>query len=584
MPKITLLLLATGFLACYGRSSVTAEGPGGSTDGTTAPGAPGTVSDALCQVAPSPLRRLTPEQYVNTAGDLLSLDSVSVDLAPAETEIITALEVEKFGNAASLLAATLGHERFLPAGCSATADHQDASLRQELEGCAKDFILAFGKSAFRRPLKQLAGDDEVEWLLSKYRAVRDAHLAPDDELTEPFTFRESLAAIAELVLQSGQHLYLAEEGAEDSERVEGAANLTGYERATRLSYFLWNTTPDPILMEAAAAGELDNEEGVRLHATRMLEDPRARAVVRRFASAYLDLDATPQHPRLEELPKSEERFPFDSPSLRSAMRRESEALFERVFFDEGGSFPALLSSNMAYVNSELAGLYGLQGGPTSSSEFVWLELDPTRRAGLFTRAAFLAKNGDQEYQSPIHRGVNLFRDALCQPLGPPPPNANDVAAHPEVKEGEVLTTRRQTELKTSGVECSGCHELINPFGFALEHYDAMGQWQDVERVEDATGATVEAPIDATSEIIATDVAGVVNGGVELSQRLASSQLAQDCMAQQWFEQAVARPVTAADSCSITAIQERFRASKDLRQLVVDVVTSPALLLLDRQSR
>lgn len=279
-----------------------------------------------------------------------------------------------------------------------------------------------------------------------------------------------------------------------------------------------------------------------------------------------------------------EKFPYDTPELRAAMRLETEKLFEHVMYEGDGRFATLLTTPRAYVNKALASLYGVTNGPTEDGQFAWVELNPQQRAGLFTRAAFLAKNGDQEYQSPIHRGVNLFRDALCQPLGPPPPNANDVAAHPEVKEGEVLTTRRQTELKTSGVECSGCHELINPFGFALEHYDAMGQWQDVERVEDATGATVEAPIDATSEIIATDVAGVVNGGVELSQRLASSQLAQDCMAQQWFEQAVARPVTAADSCSITAIQERFRASKDLRQLVVDVVTSPALLLLDRQSR
>lgn len=531
-----------------------AQTPGTSPDGT--PLTPEQCAQVGVAAAPSKMRRLEPDEYVNTARALLADSSLAPKLEPQAGDIVSALEVEKLGSAAHELSATAKHESYAPCSLDGAEDPT----------CLHGFIDAFGKVAFRRPLEQA----EKAWLEASYQRLMSQQVTP------PFTFREGVAALAEIILQAPQHFYVHEQGVADARLPAGIRRLTGFERATRLSYFMWSSTPDVELMQAADSGTLDSADGVRAQAERLLAAPAARDMVRRFASAWLKLDATPKHPALESLSKNADKFPLDSPELRQAMRRESEALYERAFFESGGSFTSLLTATDAYVDQNLAKLYGVEG-PTQAGEFAWVQLPASQRAGIFTRAAFLTSFAGAEYQSPVLRGVHVFRHVLCQPLPDPPATADNTPPAPSAA-NMPHTVRELTETKTYNGSCKSCHGVVNPIGFALENYDALGQWQGEERGS-LNGEPFTLPVNAQSELAAGDLQGTVAGGGELSALLAKSVMAQDCMADAWFEKALAREPSAEEACSLQRVKETFRKSGDLKGLVLDLSASDSALFI-----
>ncbi len=511
------------------------------------------------------LRRMTPEEYVATGRDLLEQPELPLTLPEPSGPIITEQETIALAAAAERLVGTGGHLRHAP--CAVDGAHDPA--------CATAFIRAFGKSAFRRPLHP----EEVQWLEGVYTRTRNL---PD--LSPPISFRESLDAVALVVLQAPQYVYHVEEGAEDATAPEGLRRTTGFERAARLSYSLWGTLPDAELIVAAENGMLETAEQVRAQARRLLEDPRAELTVRRFASRWLGLNATTGTPSLDQLTKDGDKFPFDSPGLRRAMREESEALYQRVFFQEQGSFQSLMTTTQAYVNGPLAELYGVSGGPSSAEEFAWVQLDPAQRAGLFTRAAFLAQHSGREYQSPIRRGVHVFREVLCQNLGPPPPDVNNVPFVPG-QDGVPLSTRQTTEVKTQGTDCQSCHAQVNPLGYPFENYDAMGGWQTAETGISPDGSPFTVAVDSTVTLpTSSDLAGPVQGPVAMVTRLAQSEQARNCMAEHWFEHVNQRKVTRADHCSLSAAKTRFAETDDMRELVLEVLASASTLYLRPQAQ
>lgn len=510
------------------------------------------------------VRRLSPEELRATGRDLMEAPSLELTLPNASGPIITEQETIALGAAAEAMVATGGHLRFAP--CDVDGAHDAA--------CATAFIQAFGQSAFRRPLHA----EESEWLEGVYAQVR----ALSDH-TPPITFREALDAVAQVVLQSPQFAYHLEEGSEDPAAPEGLRRTTGFERASRLSYALWGTAPDATLMAAAETGALETPDQVRQQARRLLQDPRAERTVRRFASRWLGLDASTGAPSLEQLTKDTSRFPFDGPVLRSAMREESEALYRHVFFEAGGSFRTLMTTTRAWVNGPLAELYGVTGGPSGEEEFAWVELDPAQRAGLFTRAAFLTKHAGRDYQSPIRRGVHLFREVLCQNLGPPPPDVNNVPFVPG-QDGVPLSTRETTEVKTQGADCQSCHAQVNPLGYPFENYDAMGQWQLTESGTSADGTPFTVPVDSTVTLPASSgLAGRVEGPVALAAKLAESEQALSCIAENWFEHINRRLVTRADHCSLAAARTRLVETDDMRELVVELLAGAPTLYLRPQA-
>lgn len=531
-----------------------AQAPGTSPDGT--PLTPEQCAQVGVVAAPSKMRRLQPDEYANTARALLGDTSLAPKLEPQAGDIVSALEVEKLGSAAHELSSANEHESYAPCSLDGAEDLS----------CLHGFIDAFGKVAFRRPLEQ----PEKDWLGASYTRLMSQQVTP------PFSFREGVAALAEIILQAPQHFYVHEQGVADAKLPAGIRRLTGYERATRLSYFMWSSTPDAELMQAADSGTLDSAEGVRAQAERLLAAPAARDMVRRFASAWLKLDATPKHPALESLSKDAEKFPLDSAELRKAMRRESESLYERAFFESGGSFTSLLTSTDAYVDQNLAKLYGVEG-PTQAGQFAWVQLPAAQRAGIFTRAAFLTSFAGAEYQSPVLRGVHVFRHVLCQPLPDPPATADNTPPAPSAA-NMPHTVRELTETKTYNGSCKSCHGVVNPIGFALENYDALGQWQSEEHGS-LNGEAFTLPVNAQSELAAGDLQGAVSGGGELSAQLAKSAMAQDCMAEAWFEKAMAREPSTEEACSLARVKETFRKSGDLKGLVLDLSSSDSALFI-----
>ncbi len=554
-----LLLASTG---CYqGVSGFAGEGGDAGTagdagsesadDGETEDGGVQAGCDGNAPTAaPRPLRRLTPEQYQNTMRDLLG-DPGFVAEYDATEPVITERAVRQLRDGAELALGRRAEWSAPVFPCDIEGASDDA--------CADGFIDEFAPRAFRRPLE----DAEREWLRGVYLDAR-AELG----------FTDAMEVLAATVLQAPAVLYLEELGAPVEGAPETLRRLTDHELASRLSYFLWDTMPDEALRQAADAGELSTEAGLRAAVERLLADPRAEARIQRLLWRWMQLDGGLLHFSLEEAQKRTDLYPEFGPALQEAMRLELEAFVADVLRGDA-SFEQLLTSNRAYVNGPLAALYGVQGGPTGEDEWAWVELPPGQRAGLFTRAAFLSVFSNTAAQSPIRRGTFTLEEVLCLPLGDPPPDVDDtpIDGGEQPGSGEVLTVREATEARTQGTECRGCHSLINPVGFAFEHYDAIGRWQDDELVSGR-------PVDASGELRGTDVDGPVEGAIELSQALAGSAQVRECFAERWLEEALGGELGALDECTKDRVTEAFASRGDLRELVVAIALSDGFRHVD----
>jgi hypothetical protein len=519
---------------------------------------PDACAGVTLAAAPSSLRRLTVEQQVNSYRDVLGDQTLAPALAAQNGPIITEQEVEQLNLAAHAMVQAGGHASFIPCDSSGAFNST----------CADQFIAAFGHAVFRRPLTT---DEASGFRTDVFDALRN-----NAAVTPAATFRECLDAVAESILQSGQFLYIHEEGVADSTVPAGFKRLSGNERAVRMSYLLWNSTPDTALLTAAESGMLDTVDGIKTQASRLLDDPKARSAVRTVVASWLQLDGNSHQSSLEAAPKDQTLFPFDNTALRTAMREETLSLYEKVFFDLGGGFSTLMTTTKSYVNKSLGQLYGVTTGlPASDSQSAWVDLDSTQRAGLFTRGAYLLLYSPQNIESPIRRGVFLLTAALGRALGTPPPNVDMSPLKPGAM---ALTIRAQVEQRTASAVCQQCHGRINPLGYTLGNYDAMGRYQ-TDDTGTLDGMAYTAPIDPDATIIDTDIQGDINGPVALAQKLGQSGMAHDAMAKIWFTHANTRAAVPTDACSLQRIDQQFRQSDDMRALVVSILTDDNALYI-----
>jgi hypothetical protein len=456
------------------------------------------------------------------------------------------------------------------------AEHLALSKRAEIAGlldcplegegsrtCAAAFIQKLGKRIFRRPLSA----EEGEWLIGVF-----------DRLREIESFESSLLGLVEVMLQSPQALYLAEYGTKISTASQSYQVLSGYERATRLSLFLWGTTPDEALLQAAAAGQLDTTEGVKTIARAMLDDERSYGLYQRFVRKWLALEGTSLHPGLQESFKDPQKFPEADARLFEAMLTEIDAFAKRLHEEEDQSYKQLWLSRDAYVNQDLANLYGVEFDQ-SGGEYQWLELPPSQRSGLLSRAGFLSLYAHGDYQSPILRGSFILENVFCSPAGEPPPNANDTP----VTEGnadnnnQVRSVRESTTARTSDPVCAGCHSRINPMGFTFENYDALGRWQEQENHLDDRGETQTLAVDARGGFPNTDVVGEVVGGIEASDRFWQSQQVAHCFSDRWYRVALGNSKLSASECAPYEGAQTLKTTQNIRDLIVQVVSSDPFL-------
>jgi hypothetical protein len=509
------------------------------------------IAKSLC-VVDTPIRRLTRFEYNNTVRDLLGDATNPADLLPPEEE------VAGFNNqAAALTSSDLLIEQYMKVAeeVSARAVGDIGALLPEcdpmLDGedpCALSFIEDFGRRAYRRPLSQA----EVERLKSVFDwAVNDPDLG---------RFEDGIQVVIEAVLQSPSFLYRAELGGETP--IEGdVVPFTSWEMATKLSYMLWNTMPDAELFAAAEADELRTKDQIAAQATRMLEDDKARDLIRNFHTQWLLLS------HLDSVTKDTSVYPAFSGSLRPLWKEEIQRFVEHVILEGDGSLQSLLTASYSFMNEDLASFYGSDVlDSVTGSEFRQVELAADRRAGLLTSAGLMATHANLNQSSPVFRGKFVREQLMCDTLPLPP---NDLVIEPPELD-PTKTTKEQFEEIGANPTCAGCHSLMNPIGFIFEHYDGVGQWRDQQNGKD---------IDATGEVVQTeDIDGVYDGAIELAHALAGSSQVQECVSSQWFRFAYNRTVTPEDSCSVEQLNEVFADSNfNIKALLVALTQTNAFL-------
>jgi hypothetical protein len=542
---IKSLLLAVGVVLVGCNGAI-----GGSGDSTIRD-ANDNVAKSLC-VVDTPIRRLTRFEYNNTVRDLLGDTSNPADALPPEEE------VAGFNNqAAALTSSDLLIEQYMKAaeGVGARAVLDMNALLPDcdpgLEGndtCALSFIRDFGRRAFRRPLS----DAEVARLKGVFDwAVNDADLG---------RFEDGIQIVIEATLQSPSFLYRPELGGEAP--IEGdVVSFTSWEMATKLSYMLWNTMPDAELFAAAEADELVSKEQIAAQATRMLDDDKARDLIRNFHTQWLLLT------HLDSVTKDTNVYPDFSDSLRPLWTEEIQTFVEHVILEDDGTLQTLLTANYSFMNEELASFYGDDVlDSVAGPEFRQVQLDRERRAGLLTSAGLMATHANANQSSPVFRGKFVREQLMCNTLPPPP---NDLVIEPPELDPSK-TTKEQFEEIGANPSCAGCHTLMNPIGFIFEHYDGVGQWRDQQN---------GIPIDAIGEVVQTDdIDGEYDGALEFAAALAGSTQVQECVSSQWFRFAYNRTVTEEDSCSVDQLNDVFRSSNfSIRSLLVALTQTNAFL-------
>jgi hypothetical protein len=310
--------------------------------------------------------------------------------------------------------------------------------------------------------------------------------------------------------------------------------------------------PDDELFAAAQDGTLATGDGVRAQAERLFADPRASAQFRRFhyqafkVADYGDLD------------KNGELFPDWRPELGPMFQEEAARFLDSVVVHDGG-IAELLTSNTAYVNADLAKIYGIPG--TFGDEYQEVALDPATRAGLLTRAGFLARNATLTEPDPIHRGVFINLDILCRNIDAPP-------NIPEDLEPTGNTNReRVTSITGEGTCGAGCHHTtINPLGFAFENYDAVGGYRTTDNGHPVDSAATYTFLDGRTISFAN--------AVDLSQQLAKAPEVHACYATQLLEFMLGRDLATPDRRVVQSLAaQSLEDQLSIKELVYTVVTS-----------
>ncbi|GAB4201476.1 MAG: hypothetical protein OHK0013_13560 [Sandaracinaceae bacterium] len=444
----------------------------------------------------------------------------------AGSGIVTSVHVRE-----QLKAARLAVERVssLPAviGCDPSADRA---------GCVARFVRTFGRRAFRRPLTDA-------------ERVRYEALALEGS--------DAIAGVERAIramLVSPAFLYRSEMGAP---RPDGTYALSSWEIATALSYQLWGTGPDDALLDAAERGELVDVASREREARRLLADPRARAQVATFAEMWLGIEEVAQKT------KSALVYPTWSTDLAEDLREETRRFVTHVVFDGTHAIPELFTSNETFVNERLARHYGIPG--VTGETFVRASLPAGQRAGLLGHGSILATTAHSDQSSPIRRGLFVRQRLLCQTFPLPPANAGGV---PDVD--PTATTRERFAQHTADPSCAGCHRYIDPVGFGFESFDGIGAFRTAE------GGL---PIDSRGDL--NDVEGLGTGTMapfstlpELGAHLAGARSPEACFVRQYFRFARGYREGVGDRCAIDALVARYRTHRDLRELLIDVVTSP----------
>ena len=402
---------------------------------------------------------------------------------------------------------------------------------------AQAFCEEFVAAAFRRPLATAQKRDYIATHFKKGVKTEDA-----------------VKRVVLLTLKSPRFLYLGLD----------AARPDDFEVASRLSFGLWDSLPDRELTKLAAEGSLHSREQIDAQARRMLNAANARSKMQYFLQQWLQMN------RAEDLSKDGKLYPGFTPEIIADLRTSLNLFLDDVVWSSSSDYRRLLLEDDLFVNNRLAAFYGIS--TNVNDDFAKISLDPKQRSGVITHPYLLAAFSYQKSSSPIHRGVFLTRNIVGRALKAPPM----AVAFNESDFSPNMTMREKVAELTRSSACQTCHSVINPLGFSLEHYDAVGRFRTQEG---------ERPIDAASDYTTDDGEKVrLTGARDVAEFALGSEHAQEAFIEQLFHQIVKQPMLAYGHDLPDRLRESFvKSGFNIQKLVVDIATVAALHGLEKKA-
>lgn len=430
---------------------------------------------------PFEIRRLTKTEYGNTLRDLYGVDTSVIAELPDEVSgegflnTFSPLQSELYLSIANdVLGRIIAPDGARPTDVQRRLFGEIPPAGLDPREAAKKVAHSLARDAFRRP----PSEEEIEVLLDVFDLARESKL----------DHHASLGLMLKAVLVSPQFLFItpAREVAEGSKIVP----LDDHQLASRLSYFLWSTTPDAELSSLADSGKLHEPEILRAQVKRLLEHERSRAIFDGFGSQWLGIE------ELKGKTFDTKKYPLMTSAMRSAMIGEARLFFDSIIRGNESAV-RFVDSDYTFLNETIAILYGLETS-VRGPEMRQVTLADTNRGGILGMPAVLATTSFPNRTSPVKRGVWVLEQVLGEHVPPAPPNVPALEKQDQ-KKVAGLTLRQRTELHQTSAACANCHKILDPIGFGLENFDAIGRWRERD---DGGGAI--------------DASGVLPGGESFS--------------------------------------------------------------------
>jgi hypothetical protein len=498
--------------------------------------------------------RITPEQYQRSIHDIFGA-SIKLDANAVETGFrdqgllavgarklaMTSAGLEQFESLAQQVAVQVIDPRRAATLVHCTPKAADAPD----EACASQFIKRVGLLVFRRPVS----DEEHAAFMSTANAA-SARLK---------NFNAGVGAALVQMLVNPEFLFRIERSEPDPKN-PGKMQLDSYSMASRLSFFLWDSTPDGELLAAAESGKLQTEKGLAQQIDRMLNSPRAEAGLRAFFSDMLGFDG------FATLAKDTTIFPKFTKNVYDDAREQTLRTLVDQLLERNNDYRELFTTRDTFLTPSLAALYGVplprsqeMGGSTPWVPYKFAETDT--HVGILTHASFLALHSHPGKSSPTLRGKALRENILCQRVPPPPGNV-DFTLLEDSTNPNLKTVRQRLTAHSTSPACAGCHKITDPIGFALENFDSIGEPRTVEN---------GMPIDVTGDLGGKKFDGIA----QLAQIIKDEPGTTSCLINRTFSYGTARAPTADERKWLGAMQTQLRKTGvKWRDVVRQVALNP----------
>src|SRR6476620_1924413 len=423
---------------------------------------------------PFVIRRLTKKEYSNTLHDLFGVEPSIADGLPDEVSgegylnSLSPLQLEQYLKIADkVLARIVAPQGARPTPVQKRLFGESAAARPDPRKAAREVARSLARKAYRRPPTEA----ELDVLVETFELGRRNNLA----------YQQALHVMLKAILVSPQFLFITPAG--EAGAGTGIVPLDDYQLASRLSYLLWATMPDDELMALADEGRLHQPAVLDAQVLRLLKDRRSRALFDGFGAQWLGVGG------LKRQVFDSAMFPQMTAAMRQAMYDEVRLFFESIV-RENQSVIRFVDGDYTYLNGTLAAVYGLEK-TVRGTEMRRVRLSDGNRGGVLGMPGVLAATSFPNRTSPVKRGVWVLEQVLGDPVPAAPPDVPSLDKQDQATVAN-LTVRQRTELHRTNPVCANCHQILDPIGFGLEKFDAIGRWRD----QDDNGQ----PIDAAGEL------------------------------------------------------------------------------------